>query len=76
MPDRVAFLENYLAGLQELMIFASEKIDEKFSEASTVERERMKSLYKLLDIKLCEHDEAEAERFYRFAAGTRGDDIL
>jgi hypothetical protein len=75
VPDRVAFLEKCLAGLQQLVIFSSEKLDEKFSEASTLERERLKSLYKLLDIKLCEHDEAEAERFYRFAAGIRGDGI-
>ena len=63
VPDRVAFLENCLAGIQDLVILFSEKIDEKFSEASTLERERMKSLYKLLDIKISEHDDAEELRF-------------
>jgi hypothetical protein len=67
--ERVAFLEQNLSALLGLVVAFSEKIDAKFSEASTNERDRLKSLYKLVDIKISEHDEAEEVRFHRFLAG-------
>jgi hypothetical protein len=67
--ERVAFLEKNLSALLGLVVAFSEKIDVKFSEASTNERDRLKSLFKLVDIKISEHDEAEEVRFHRFIAG-------
>ena len=67
--ERVAFLEQNLSALLGLVVAFSEKIDVKFSEASTNERDRLKSLFKLVDIKISEHDEAEEVRFHRFLAG-------
>ena len=56
---RVAFLEQNLSALLGLTVTSCEKMDQKFSEASTTERERMKSLYRLIDIKMRECDVAE-----------------
>lgn len=70
IPDRVAMLEKNLSALLDLVMTFSEKIDQKFSEASTNERDRMKSLFKLVEIKISEHDEAEEIRFHRFINGT------
>jgi predicted transcriptional regulator len=67
--ERVAFLEKNLSALLGLVVAFSEKIDQKFSEASTNERDRLKSLFKLVDIKISEHDEAEEVRFHRCLAG-------
>ena len=69
--ERVVFLEQNLSALLGLIVAFSEKIDVKFSEASTNERDRLKSLFKLVDIKMSEHDEAEEVRFHRFLAGLR-----
>jgi len=69
--QRVAFLEKNLSALLDLVLTFSEKMDAKFSEASTTEKERMKSLYKLLEIKMAEHDEAEEVRFYRFLGSSQ-----
>jgi len=69
---RVGFLEKNLSAILDLVNAFSEKLDQKFGEAGTNERERIKSLYKLLDIKISEHDEAEEGRFQRFFAGLRG----
>jgi hypothetical protein len=67
--ERVSFLEKNLSALLDLVITFSDKIDQKFGEASTKERDRMKSLFKLVEIKISEHDEAEEIRFHRFMAG-------
>jgi hypothetical protein len=69
---RVGFLEKNLSAMLDLVTAFGEKIDEKFSQANINERERLKSLYKLLNTKMCEHDEAEEARFSKFVASIRG----
>jgi hypothetical protein len=78
--ERVVFLEKNLTALLDLVMTFSEKldgkfgdIDGKFSQANVNEGERLKALYKLINTKMCEHDEAEEARFFRFVALLRGD---
>lgn len=71
ISQRVDFLEKSLSAVLDLVVTFSEKMDEKFSEASTLERERLKSLYKLVEIKMSEHDEAEEVRYCRFLDALR-----
>jgi hypothetical protein len=66
LPERVAFLEKNLATFHDLVMTFGEKIEEKFSEASANEIERIRSLFTLLDNKISEHDDAEALRFHQF----------
>ena len=70
---RVDFLEKNLSAMLDLVTAFGEKIDEKFSQANVNEGERLKALYRLINTKMCEHDEAEEARFYRFVALLRGD---
>jgi hypothetical protein len=72
--QRVAFLEKNLSALLDLVLTFSEKMDAKFSEASKDERDRMKSLYKLMEIKMDEHDEAEEVRFHTVLTSVRPGD--
>jgi methionine-rich copper-binding protein CopC len=69
--ERVAFLEKNLAAVLDLVMTFSEKLEEKFSQANINEKERLKSLFKLLNIKMSEHDEAEEARFVRFGVRNR-----
>ena len=63
VTERLELLEKNLAALVDLIAEYSGKIDRQFGEAGINEKERLKSLFRLLEAKLCEHDEAEAARF-------------
>lgn len=63
LPQRVAHLEKNLAAFFDLVMTFNEKLEEKFAEANLTEKNRLKGLLKLLEIKIGEHDEAERERF-------------
>ena len=67
------FWEKNLSAIFDLVLPFGEKMDAKFSEASTNERERMKSLYKLLEIKMDEHSTVLA-RVRRKALTDRADE--
>jgi len=69
IAERMAFLEKNVAAFFNLVMTFSDKIEERFAQASVDEKERLKSLFKLLNIKLTEHDEAEEARFDRFVVG-------
>jgi hypothetical protein len=66
VTERLEYLENNLASLVELMTVFNEKID----QAGVSEKEHIKQLYRLLEIKMDEHDEAEIGRFKELAPRT------
>jgi hypothetical protein len=78
--ERVVFLEKNLTALLDLVLTFSEKLDgkfgdldEKFSQANINERERLKSLYQLLNTKMSQHYEAVEARFDKFGATKKED---
>jgi hypothetical protein len=66
VTERVESVEKNLLVLVDSMTAFNRKIDRQFTEASFNEKERLKSLLKLLGEKIEEHDEAERARFNRF----------
>ena len=70
ITDRIEFMEKNLAALAELVeVFTQNmgrhfnEVGQCFSEAGAVEKERLGALYRLLEGRLKDHDEAERERF-------------
>lgn len=64
--ERMDTMEESIAELAEMMA----KLDRKMDEDSNNEKERLKSLYILLEGKLKIHDDAEQERFERLKPRT------
>jgi hypothetical protein len=67
IEKNLSALAKLMAVFDEKMVVIGEKMDKQFVEASFNEKERMKSLLKLLETKIREHDEAEEARFRKFS---------
>ena len=63
ITDRIEFLEKNLGSLIELLKNFDKKMDLHFTKAGASEQERLGALYRLLELRLKEHDTAERERF-------------
>lgn len=67
VAERIEKLEANVAALVDLMATFNGKVDHEFLQASTNERERLKSLLTLIEKRITEHDEAEKARFEKIA---------
>ena len=70
ITDRIEFIEKNLAALADLIEVFNKNMGQLFSEvgrcfneAGALEKERLGALYRLLENRLKDHDEAESERF-------------
>jgi hypothetical protein len=69
LGGRIDCLGENLLVMVELMKIIDQKLDHQFSQASFDEKERLKSLLKLLGEQIQHHDEAERARFERINPG-------
>jgi Zn-dependent M16 (insulinase) family peptidase len=69
VAERIESLVSNLRVLAESVTLLNQKMDHHFSQASFDEKERLKSLLKLLGEQIQHHDEAERARFERINPG-------
>jgi hypothetical protein len=69
LGGRIDCLGGNLLVMVELMKKFDQKLDHQFSQASFNEKERLKSLLKLLGEQIQHHDETERARFERINPG-------
>lgn len=74
LPERVDFLEKNISAFFNLVMTFTEKLEEKFDQANLYEKERLKSLYQLLNEKMAESEKAQDARFVRFLSRIKEDE--